>query len=167
MATLINNDAGKCATFINTLVYFGLYCVFCSYFKFCIFALTCVIQPLSALNKKWLFGVSICTAKGSTVKEKSLNMIEEMAVSWFTVFPTLISVELLSRAQSSASTCCVRQWERACLPFLLWLFFKGSQWSIRWLFMHDVKLHTSHTLLWNHYIPFCRQTFRYSGNFWI
>lgn len=62
----------------------------------------------SALNKKQLFGDSICMTKGSTVKEKSLNMVEKMVVSGFNVFPPLISVELLSRAQSSAIPCCVR-----------------------------------------------------------
>lgn len=45
----------------------------------------------SALNKKWLFGDSKCT-KGSTVKGKSLNMVQELVVSQFNVFPTLISV---------------------------------------------------------------------------
>lgn len=62
----------------------------------------------SALNKKQLFGDSMCMTEGSTVKEKSFNMVEKMVVSGFNVFPPLISVEPLSRAQSSAIPQCVR-----------------------------------------------------------
>lgn len=131
MLTLINNDDWKCASFISIFVYFSLQCVFCFYFKSCIFALTCVIQSFNALNKKGLFGDPIYTFRGSTMKEKCVNMVQKMVVSRFKMFPTLINIKLLSRPQSCASTCCVRQWVCARLLFPTIMYFKGSQWLIK------------------------------------